>query len=186
MLTRDSYIAILEKRASSEGPIDNVDVAMKEVNSIQNDDREYLGGLFTKAHDVEKGQSKMVSKLFPGDSKKEPGAVLMKTAHYEAFIEAMGEHELLKTASPAYNEVVFRGFCDELEKIAALKPPNAAAVAAKGALRQRVSGDKVWDLSRNAGAAGLGASAGRPKLAPAVQAMRDKAQQPWWKRVLGA
>lgn len=186
MLTRDSYIAILEKRATAEGPVDNVEAAMKEVSSIQSDDKAYLGGLFTRADDVEKNQSKTISKLFPGESKKEPGAVLMKAAHYEAFVAAMGEHELLKTASPAYNEIVFRGFCDELEKIAALKAPNAAAVAAKGALRQAVSGDKVWDISRSAGAAGLGATAGRPKLAPAVQAMRAKAQQPWWKRLIGA
>ena len=122
MLTRDSYIAILEKRASAEDSQDNVDVANKEVSSIKSDSRDYLGGLFSRASDVQNNQSKTVSKLFPGNSKKEYGTVLMKTAH-TVFIESMVGRGLLKTASPAYTEVVFRGFCDELEKIAARISP---------------------------------------------------------------
>lgn len=114
MITRDTYIALLEKRASE----DNLQTAMSELSSNRTDSNDRLKKLFDNSSSVEKTDSKHVGKLFPGKSKKEVGNELMKIAR-DLFKSALTETELLKTSEPAYVEVAFRGFLRELEKIGA-------------------------------------------------------------------
>lgn len=179
MLTRDSYIAILEKRAEEEKkPVDNVEDADKAKASIFSEDRSYLGHLFDGTGEVEKSQTQLMNRLFPGSSKKESGTPLIKTAH-DIFTQAVFGHELLKHASPAYLEVAYRGFCNELEKIAAIKAQTMSQLGAKQDVGQRFGAQRVWNVSP----AGLGGeAASRQALAPAVQAMRAR---PWWKKLVG-
>lgn len=120
MLTRDAYIAILEKRAADEqAAVDSAEVASDEVASNRDDNRAYLKGLFEQAGAVEKGQSKQIGKLFPGNEDKVSGNVFLKVAR-QMFDEAFGQVEdgHIKTASPHYREVAFHAFVNELEKIA--------------------------------------------------------------------
>lgn len=119
MLTRDNYIALLEKRAAEETAVDSQEMALSERNENRSDSRAQLDKLFANTGAVEKNQSKEVSKLFPGKSEKEPGPILMKIAQ-RAFDQAVlrAEGGVLKTASAEYRAVAFRSFCSELEKIA--------------------------------------------------------------------
>lgn len=125
MLTRDKYIAILEKRSSvadteSVPNIDNQEIALKERDDNLNDNRDYLKGIFGEAGNVESNQSKTVSRLFPGKSPKESGTVLMKLAR-QLFDTALGSSDgLIKNASAVYREVALHSFTDELEKISSL------------------------------------------------------------------
>ena len=122
MLTRDHYIALLEKRAADESAASSYDgqaTAIKEYGENKADNKNYLGGLFDNTGSVEKSQSSLASKLFPGKGEKESGQVLMKVARAlfdDAVVQAPGG--FLKTGSPHYQEVAFHSFYEELEKIA--------------------------------------------------------------------
>jgi hypothetical protein len=180
MLTRDFYIATLEKRAAEEAPNDSQETALSEFASNMKDNRAYLTGIFDNAGAVEKTDSREAGKLFPGKTEKESGYVFMKVAR-ALFDEALVNAEtngLLKTASPAYREVAFHAFCEELEKIAVVAAPSVAAHQAT--LRAGTTGmgaaPKTWHIpDPDAGTATAkllspGESAG---LSPTVRAMRE-------------
>lgn len=125
MLTRDSYVALLEKRASAEvGPEtsvpanDSAEATNAEVAKTRADDHTYLSGLFTKAEAVQSDQSSTMKHLFPGaEGTKVYGNPFIKAAFYRG----IRERNLLKTASPIHCELAFNSFCDELEKIASAR-----------------------------------------------------------------
>lgn len=174
MLTRDHYIAILEKRASDEAS-SAAEIANKEVVDNTKDNRTYLGGLFDNTSSVEKHQTKQVGKLFSGKGvEQEPGGQFLKVARVifdDAMLSAHKEG-LMKTASPAYREVAFHSFCQELEKIGGVN------TTAMHSAFQRVNGGLAAKVTHIADP--LEAASGRNMhaLAPAVQAMRAKASQP--------
>lgn len=117
-LTRDDYIACLEKRATAE---DNQDVALGELAANRTDSRAQLGHLFDQAGASEKGQSKQIAKLFPGKEEKESGHVLLKVARelFDTAFDCLEGEGHFKTAAANYREIVFRGYVDELAKIGA-------------------------------------------------------------------
>ena len=127
MLTRDAYIARLEKRAetaavhstvdgpTSIDPNNSAEATRGEYDSIREDNRKYLEGLFSRSSDVERDQSRMAKDIFPeGDGTRIYGNPFMKKASFYGAIQEMG---LLKTASPLHLEVAFSAFQDELGKI---------------------------------------------------------------------
>lgn len=130
MTTRDAYVAILEKRAASEGdvlhesisPNDSYDTANQEHRRNQEDHRAYLHSVFSNAGSVQTNQSAEIRKLFnnipSGASSSNP---LIKIAR-DPFFAALEEHgNLVKAASRVHREVAFSAFCDELQKIAQVK-----------------------------------------------------------------
>src|ERR1051325_5766123 len=119
VLTRDSYIAALEKRATSDLPnymVDNRAVAQEEHRTNQSDSRGQLVELFSNAKNVEKGDSKLMSKLWPAKGEKDTSNPLIKVAR-SAFHKAIQDTAFFKTASAHYMGVALRSFEDELEKI---------------------------------------------------------------------
>jgi hypothetical protein len=133
MLTRDFYIAILEKRAAEEAPNDSQETALKEYADNAKDNRAYLSGIFDNTGAAEKASSREASKLFPGKSEKESGYMFMKVAR-ALFNDALAQAEtsgLMKTASAAYREVAFHSFCEELAKIAEQLSPTGLAAHAQ-------------------------------------------------------
>lgn len=159
MLTRDTYIAILEKRAAEERMVDNQDVAHDEYAANMDDNRTYLKDIFDNAKSVEQNQTKHVGRLFPGKSKKESGQVLLKVARqlFDAALENVPDG-LVKTAEPHYREAAFRSFVSELEKIAALKGQTLSQVAAKNQIAMSRPA-KVWSIGEGSGMSGaLGAA----------------------------
>ncbi len=121
MLTRDAYIAILEKRAHSEFPVphenDSHAAALQEVSSNMSDNRSTLKGLFDNAGAVQTQQGKELNKLFPGKTKKEAVGPLLKLAA----AHAMTQLPFFKTASPYYIDVALSSFEREVEKIASAR-----------------------------------------------------------------
>jgi hypothetical protein len=120
MTTRDKFISLLEKRASYDhehaigaNAVDNQEVAAKERTSNQSDARGQLNSLFGRASGVESADSALAKKLFPGDSKKESGFVLMKVA-FDAAVPVTK----LASSTPAFREATFLSFKRELDKIA--------------------------------------------------------------------
>lgn len=154
MLTRDAYIAILEKRAAEEHFVDNQDVAHDEYAANMSDNKDYLKGIFDNAKSVEQQQTKHVGKLFPGKEKKESGQVLLKVAR-QLFNEALENAQggIIKTAEPYYQEVAFRSFVSELEKIAALKGQTLSQVATKNQVAMSRPA-KVWNIGGGSGMGG--------------------------------
>ena len=166
MLTNDRYIAMLEKMAGDENSEDNSETARKEYNANRQDNRRYLGGLFSRADEVEQQMTSAAGKVLEG--KNETGSPFIKVAR-ALFEQAFAQTEFVKTASPTYREVAFRSFASELEKLAALKPQTMAQLATKN--RIAAATPKVWDLSSpvSAGAkaalpSGSGTSVHQPGL----------------------
>jgi hypothetical protein len=136
MMTRDAYVALLEKRAASDGdvlhesipPNDSYDVANQEHRKNQEDHRTYLHSVFSNAEAVQTNQSAEVRKLFnnlpSGTSTSNP---LLKMARAPFFAAVEAHSNFVKTASPVHREVTFNSFCDELEKIAATRGWNFQA-----------------------------------------------------------
>ena len=127
MTTRDAYVALLEKRASSEGDalhesvpqVNNEQVAVQELGQNQEDNRAYLHSIFSQAGAVQNNQSAELKKLFPnmpsGTTTRNP---LIKVAGRGAFFSLMQNHgKFMKVASPIHREVTFNAFCDELGRI---------------------------------------------------------------------
>lgn len=162
MLTRDSYVALLEKRAAesdieSVQHIDSAQVTTSEHNSNKEDNRQYLHGIFPNAGEVQSNQTATVKKLFNNTKDAITSNPLMKLAEARrVFFGAINANGMAKTASPMYLELMFSSFKDELEKIAALKPQNLAQVAAKNQVAMSRPA-KVWDLSSPASVAGAAA-----------------------------
>lgn len=128
MTTLDNYVALLEKRATSEAevlhdsvpPNDSAEATTQEYNKNMADNRQYLHGVFGRAGAVESQQSAMVGKLFSNVPKGAiSGHPLMKVASREPFFEVVQRNgNFMKTASPFHLEVAYNAFCDELTKIA--------------------------------------------------------------------
>ncbi len=160
MLTRDSYVALLEKRAADAAesaiePTDSAQLTTQQYRENMADSREYLHGAFSQAGAVEGNQSATVKKLFNNiPSGAIVGTPLMKVAR--AIFDEAVEKGVIKTASPIHAEVAYRSFIDELEKIAALKPQTLTQVAAKNQTAMRLP-QKTWDLSSPMAAAGSAA-----------------------------
>lgn len=163
MLTRDSYVALLEKRAadaaeSSIEPTDSAEATAQEYRKNLEDNRQYLHGVFPNAGEVESNQSATVKKLFNNMPKDTiVGTPLLKVARAIFFEAVQGGH--IKTASPIHAELAYRAFVDELEKIAALKPQTLSQVAAKNQAAMKLPA-KVWNISP----ASAGGAAAKPSL----------------------
>lgn len=162
MLTRDSYVALLEKRAADAAesaiePTDSAELTTQQYRQNLADNREYLHGAFSNAAAVESNQTASVKKLFNNiPSGAIPGGPLLKVAR--AIFDEAVEKGKVKMASPIHAEVAYRSFLDELEKIAALKPQTLSQVAAKNQTAMRLP-QKTWDLSSPMAAAGSAARA---------------------------
>ena len=184
MLTRDHYIAILEKRAADESAAsyDAVEVADKEIASNSQDNKAYLGTLFDNTSSVQRHQTKQLDKLLPGKTPKETAAPLIKAAARELFDSALSEAGLLKTASPAYREVAFRSFCSELEKLGMTGTDTTMHDAFR-----RVNGGQAARTFHVADPMEMARAPLKPQLAPKVQAMRAaKAKPGLLSRAIGA
>lgn len=127
MTTRDAYVALLEKRATSEGDAlheaipsnDSAESIDQEHNKNREDHRSYLHSIFSNAGAVQSNQSSELKKMFPGmPSGTTTSNPLIKVAFRHIFLSALDTRNLLKTASPVHLEVAFNAFFDELEKIA--------------------------------------------------------------------
>lgn len=141
MTTRDAYVALLEKRATSEGdvlhesipPNDSYDAANQEHRKNQEDHRTYLHSVFSNAEAVQTNQSAEVKKLFnnipSGASTSNP---LLKVARAPFFAALEAHGNFVKSASPIHREVVFSAFCDELEKIAAFAAAKSLPNVSRG------------------------------------------------------
>lgn len=106
-----NYIRLLEKMANEDSDVEKV--VRSDYKKNLSDNREYLGGIFTRASAVEDTQSSEIKKLFPStDGDRESGNPLMKVAR-AAFHRSTQNVGL----SPIYSELAFQSFCDELEKI---------------------------------------------------------------------
>ncbi len=165
MLTRDSYIALLEKRASMESsipPNDSAAETHEEFKKNQADNREYLHSIFNTAGAAADNMQNIKKSFGDLSDKTVIGHPLLKVANREFFFSTMQSNELLKTASPLHIEVAFSAFCDELEKIAALKPQNLAQVAAKNRVAMSRPA-KAWDLSSPASSMGAAAKPTLPQ-----------------------
>jgi hypothetical protein len=177
MTTRDAYVALLEKRAelfdvykdpqsASGAPTavpenDAAASAAHEHNQNKSDSRDQLHTLFANAGAVQSNQTEHLKKMFhdlPKDTVTRNPLIKMARA---AFFDAVGQGEILKTASPIHIELAFSSFCDELEKIAALKPQTMAQLAQKNQIAAK--NPKVWDISSPASAAGAGAKPSLPE-----------------------
>lgn len=127
MTTRDAYVALLEKRATTEGDV--LHEAIPSNNSAESidqdhdrnrlDHRAYLHSIFSNAEAVQNNQSSELRKLFPGmPSGTTTSNPLIKVAYRSTFFAVLGNGNFLKTASPVHIEVAFNAFFDELTKIA--------------------------------------------------------------------
>lgn len=119
MITRDYYVALLEKRAMdyiAEQETDPVKATMNDRSKIVEDTRTQLGTLFDNTSSVQSNQTSEINKLFPGGhGTKQHGNALIKVARAN-FFDAVGSR-----LSPLYAEQAYRSFCDEIEKIASRK-----------------------------------------------------------------
>lgn len=138
MTTRDAYVALLEKRATSEGDVlheaipsnNSAESIDQEHDKNQEDHRAYLHSIFSNAEAVQSNQSSELKKMFPGmPSGTTTSNPLIKVAFRQIFLDAMDNRNLLKTASPIHIEVAFNAFFDELEKIAMAMPSPMARPA---------------------------------------------------------
>ena len=119
MQIRDWYIGVLEKRAMDG--TDSQEMAHKELESNQVDQRSELKGLFNQAPVAEKAETKSLTKNFPLAKKTEGTAsssTLLKVAMNRAFFGGARNLEFLKLADPEYLRTAFQGFENEIEKIA--------------------------------------------------------------------
>lgn len=166
MLTRDPYVALLQKRAAEESSIpsnDSAEATYQEYSKNMEDNRQYLHGLFDQAGSVQSHQTSEIKKLFPSaEGQKISGHPLLKVAtDRTVFFVAVEQGQLLKTAAPIHLEVAYQAFMDEIEKIAALKTQNAAQVAKKNQIAMARPA-KAWNISPMsvAGKATAGAGTG--------------------------
>ena len=127
MTTRDDYVALLEKRAASEGdvltdsipPNDSAEATTQDHNKNREDNRAYLHSIFSNAAAVQSNQSAELHRLFPNaPSNTTTSNPLIKMAFRTVFFNALDNGNLLKAASPIHLEVAYDAFVDELEKIA--------------------------------------------------------------------
>lgn len=165
MLTRDPYVAILEKRAAAESsipPNDSAEATNAEFNQNQEDNKQYLNATFGQAGAVASNMA-ATKKLFSREGVDTVvGHPLLKMASRELFFNSLQQRGLLKTASAIHLEVAYNSFCDELEKIAAIKPQTLAQVAQKNQVAMSRPA-KVWNISSPASAAGAGAKPSLPQ-----------------------
>jgi hypothetical protein len=132
MTTNDSYVALLEKRASADGygPHESVpseynngaDVSTSEHEANKEDHRAYLHSIFSQAGAVQSNQSAELKKLFPNMPKDTiVSNPLIKVGRNTFFAALHGYDGTMKVASSIHREIAFKAFCDELEKIAAAR-----------------------------------------------------------------
>jgi len=177
---RDMYINILEKRAAEAAiapdyGIDSQEVANGEVGANNKDQRAQLEPLFAATKATEKATTKQVNQLLP-IAKKTPGTSasnpLLKVAHHEAFFSGLRQTNMLKTAELDYLRTAFRGFEDELAKVATLA---GSLFKAKGGRQAVESGAKALNP---ASFAGKGSRAVRPKKMPVGSGARPMPSAP--------
>lgn len=130
MTTRDAYVALLEKRATSEGDVlheaipanNSAESIYTEHGKNQEDHRAYLHSVFSNAGAVQDNQSKEFKKLLPGmPSGTTSSNPLIKVAFRTVFAAALDKGNFLKLASPVHLEVAYDAFVDELQKISSAK-----------------------------------------------------------------
>lgn len=165
MITNDRYIAMLEKMAGEEE--DNSSIARKEYDANRQDNRSYLGSLFSRAEEVERQMTSDAGRVL--SNKTESGSPFIKVAARQLFDELIADGQWAKTASPVYREVALRSFTSELEKLAALKPQTLSQLAMKNRIAN--AAPKTWDISSQVSAGaraalpqGSGTSVNRPGL----------------------
>lgn len=122
MITRDAFVAALEKRAfeapESIPANDSAQATVEQISKNRDDNRDYVHGIFSNAGAVQTQQTEEAKKLFPStEGTKFSGNLLMKVAR-NTFFSVMGQGNFLKTASPMHIELAYTAFTDELEKIA--------------------------------------------------------------------
>lgn len=169
MLTRDRYIALLEKRASYDGtnPLtesipynDSAQYAKQEHDANMSDSRADLKNYFNRADDIERNNTSEVRKLFdmPGKDIR-VNHPLMKVAR-DVFFDALSRQgNFMKTATPIHLELAYKSFTDELEKIAAHKQAAAPRIFGGGGMapaRPALANRAARMASSPAAAAGSG------------------------------
>lgn len=158
-MTRDSYVALLEKRATTDEDVlheaipsnNSAETADIEHNQNREDHRNYLHSIFSNASRVQENQSSELRKLFPGLSNKTVTSnPLIKVASRQTFITVLQGHgNFLKTAAPLHIEVAFNAFQDELEKIS-----NALSPLGGGSLAKALPGQMGISQASRMGTAG--------------------------------
>lgn len=133
MFTRDSYVALLEKRAeygdvhsdphsvsgapTSTPGMDSAAATTQEHDRNKEDNRQYLHGIFPNAGAVQSNQTATIKQMFSNLPKDTiTSNPLLKVAR-AVFFDALQQGDMLKTASPIHIELAYHAFCDELEKI---------------------------------------------------------------------
>jgi hypothetical protein len=123
---QDFYRTMLVKRAADalmpDYKTDSADMAEKELEKNKADQKDQLSTLFNSAESAGTTATKALDKTLPeatnGDV--QTSNPLVKIAMNKAFFSTLRELEFLKTASAEYLRMVYTGFSDELEKIAAV------------------------------------------------------------------
>lgn len=122
MLTRDNYIALLEKRAMDESSVpenDSAKTTVSEYDQNRADQSQILHSLFNQAGSVQSEMTATGKKVFANaEGTKISGHPLLKMASRNAFLAAVQNRNMFKTASAVQLEVAYNAFKDELEKIA--------------------------------------------------------------------
>lgn len=124
MLQRDTYIKLLEKRASTvDGGaigtdynynIDNAAVANSDHDKNLSDNRSTLGSLFSRMGEAQKVETRFAKKWFPAEKfTKDTSAPLLKIA-----MNTLAASSAFRDYPPHYQAVAIRSFSEELEKIA--------------------------------------------------------------------
>jgi hypothetical protein len=119
MAIRELYFHLLEKAASAkDGPdysVDSAAVAREEHKANRQDTRATLSGLFDQAKSSEQENTRLLDKALP-NGPRETSMPLMKLAS-QVLHGQRGGLPFLKTASPAYLQVLLHGLRDEIEQI---------------------------------------------------------------------
>jgi hypothetical protein len=119
MAIRELYFHLLEKAAAAQdGPdysVDSAAVAQDEHKANRQDTRSTLTGLFAHAKSSEQENTKLLDKVLP-HGPRETSIPLMKLAAQVLYGERRGL-PFLKTASPAYLQVLLHGLRDEIDQI---------------------------------------------------------------------
>lgn len=122
------YIRVLEKRgaeaAAPDYGVDSQVIANREVAANNGDQRAQIGDLLNAAKATEKATTKQLGQLLP-IAKKTPGTTtsnpLLKVAMHEAFFTGVRQTDFLKTAELEYLRATYRGFENEMSKMAGVQ-----------------------------------------------------------------
>lgn len=122
MIGRDTYIKMLEKRASDfdggkTGPtydhdVDSASVANSEVKKNLSDNRDTLGGLFANFGKAQRRETEFAGKWSPTSKPEESASPLIKVA-----MDALSQSQLFQSYPMHYKAAAVRAFTQELEQI---------------------------------------------------------------------